>query len=239
MFYPEQMNYFWRVVALTFALALPLRAQENAISKGKVYQPVPSYAYARVPKGGYSRFYGAARFGAPANQEVRIHFYYWPANLPSSGESEDNFQAHRNYRVDVFVRKIQRHANFHLVQSVDIPTEIFNGIEPAMDTVGFDLRWLTPNKQTPLIHLKIFNNGFSAPFGTDITLTFPGGWQGKAVIQGFNFHGDHSEFVHSELSVDENGIAQIARIYTTTDAPDKITLWTWNGQMFSAEKLPE
>ncbi len=237
------MSYFWRVAVLGFVLSLglPIRAQNGSVFTGKAYKPVPSYAYARVPKGGHSRFYGSDRLGTPRNEEVRVHFYYWPEVIsPSADKSEKESQSQRSYRVDVFVRKLQKKAQFHLVQSVDIPSKIFNGIEPAMETVRYGVQWLTPKKRvTPMIHLQIYNNGFYGPYGTDITLVFPKDWAVKPVVQGFVFHGDHYDAVRSDFSLDENGTVQIARVYQSNDVPDKAAFWKWNGQRFSPEKTSD
>lgn len=231
------MNYFGRVAVIVFALTLysSAWAQDGSVFNGQEYKPVPSYAYARVPKGGYSRFYGAARLGAPANEEVRVHFYFWPKIATAVDEHERPI---RHYRLDVFVRKLRKGSKFRLSQTVDIPNKMFDDEGSSLQTVRFGVRWLNPKtRQTPMIHLQIYNSGFYGPFGLDIAVVSSGGWKGKPVVQGFAFHGDHYDATSSDFTpLDENGTLKIARIYQANDTPGAINYWRWDGHRFNPEE---
>ena len=206
------------------------------VYNGKESKPTPSYAYVRVPKGGYSRYYGSARLEAPANEEVRVHFYYWPKSTTTIDEDK---RPVRHCHLDVFVRKPRKGNKFHLVQTVDIPNEMFDNVGYDMQTVRFTVRWLNPTtRQTPMIHLQIYNSGFYAGgYGLDLAIVFRGGWKGKSVVQAFAFQSDHYGATNSDFSQsDENGTLKIARIYQADDTPGAINYWKWDGQRFSPEE---
>ena len=197
---------------------------------------VPAYALNRIPKGGKSRFYGAALFGAPLNEEVRVHFYQWPQlDPPSPHPSGRRYDSDQNYRVDVFVRKQKKGAQFHLKQTVDIESSAFGSERYAFDKVELTANYLAPkNPKAPMIVLKcIVTDGFYGSFGTDIVMVFHKGWDEKSSVKAFEYYGNHFDSIYNGFGLDSRGIMQVLR-YTTTSGVDARTTqyWPWNGHRF-------
>jgi hypothetical protein len=227
------------ISAAIFVSMIQAQAQEknqipNLASSRKIAPP--AYALNRIPKGGKSRFYGAALFGAPLNQEVRIHLYQWPQdNPPPPDPTGRRFDSDQNYRVDIFVRKQKKGAQFHLTQAVDIKSSAFGSERYAFDRVGLKANYLSPkNPEMPMFDLTCtVTDGFYGSFGTDIMMVFNDGWKKKPYVEAFEFHGNHFDSIYTGLNLDSRGIVQVLR-YTTISGVDARTTqyWPWNGQKF-------
>ncbi len=227
------------VSTMIFVGAIQVRAQEQNqitnLASPKEIAP-PAYALNRIPKGGKSRFYGAAFFGAPLKEEVRVHFYQWPQlNPPPPHPSGRRYDSDQNYRADVFVRQRKKGAQFHLKQAVDIESSAFGSERYAFDQVELTANCLAPkNPNVPMLDLKcIVTDGFYGSFGTDILMVFDDIWNEKPYLEAFEFHGDHFDSIYTGFSLDSRGIMQVLR-YTTTSGVDARTTqyWPWNGQKF-------
>ena len=196
----------------------------------------PAYALNRIPAGGKSRFYGAAFFGAPLNEEVRVHLYQWPKlNPPPDNGAGRRYESDQNYRVDIFVRKQKKSAQFHLLQSVDIDNSAFGSERYAFDNVEFMANYLAPkNPEMPMIDLRCtVTGGFYGSFGADIVVAFNKGWAEKPYVGAFYFGGDNSEWFDTSFSLDSRGAVQILPRSDRSGAEAIVTeYWTWNGEKF-------
>jgi hypothetical protein len=227
------------ISATIFTGAVQVQAQKQNqipnLASSRQIAP-PAYALNRIPKGGKSRFYGAAFFRAPLNEEVRVHLYQWPqASPPSPPPSGRRYDSDQNYRVDVFVRKQKKGAQFHLTQAVDIESSAFGSERHIFDRVVLRANYLAPkNPKVPMFDLTCtVTDGFYGPFGTDIIMVFNDGWHKKPFIGAFEFHGDHFDSIYTGFNLDSRGIVQVLR-YTTISGVDARTTqyWPWNGQKF-------
>lgn len=226
------------IVLATCAGVAQVQAQNQIpnLASSKAIAP-PDYALNRIPKGGKSRFYGAAFFGVPLNEEVRFHFYQWPQlNPPPDDGAGRRRDSDQNYRVDIFVRERKKGARFHLMQTVDIESSAFGSEVFMFNNVDLSANYLVPREpRIPMINLRCtVYGGFYGPFGTDLIMVFTKGWNKEPYIKALKVYGDHSEAVDPYFSLDESGITQLM-LRRTISAADATTLefWPWDGEKFT------